>query len=138
MNEDCVKAAFKEWLRRLSGDNHWMQNGEPVHTRIAEYFGLSRQVVGNWLNGTSMISTQVISGNICPQLELTHADFWSQLESIDRELKGLTGYTKKKEMPVTSKPRRAEDVMELIKDLPIDEQLSFQRLFFRSLAGINN
>jgi hypothetical protein len=138
MDEDSIKAAFRLWLVRLAERNDWLNNGEPIHSRIAAYFGISRQVVGNWMDGTSHISTQMIGNTLCPRTGLTIAEFWEQMQSIDRELKGITVLSDEESKQLMKRPGTAEDLIKALDEMDVAERLKFQQNFFRQLAGINN
>lgn len=138
MDEDSIKAAFKEWLHRLAVRKNWLHNGEPIHARIAEHFGISRQVVGNWMDGTSFLSTQMIGNSICPKTGITIAEFWEQMQSIDRELKGITVLSKEESKNLIKRPATAQELMSVLEDMDVTERLLFQQGFFRHLAGLNN
>lgn len=138
MDEDSIKGAFREWLHRLAVRNNWLNNGEPIHAQIAKHFGVSRQVVGNWMDGTSFISTQMIGNNLCKRTGMSIAEFWEEMQAIDRELKGIVVYSEEEHRQLKKYPSTASELMDALEKMDASEKLLFQQGFFRQLTGLNN
>lgn len=136
MDEDSIKAAYKEWLYRLASKNNWLnKDGKIVIARIAEYFQVSRQTATNWLLGVSCISTQKVNAVISPRMGISAAAFWHEMQLIDRELKGLSvdkAEQRAQGCPVI--PGTADKVLEYIKALPVAEKAELRKLYLVCMA----
>ena len=136
MDEDSIKSAYKKWLYRLADKNGWLnKDGKIIIARIAEYFQVSRQTATNWLLGVSCISTQKVNEVISPRMGISAAEFWYQMQVIDRELKGLSAQDidnkqrGRSEIPVT-----ADKVLEYIKALPVAEKAELRKMYLVCMA----
>jgi hypothetical protein len=135
MDEESIKAAFKEWLYRLCEKNGWVnRDGKVVIARIAEYFQVSRQTVTNWLLGVSCLSTQKVNQVIAPRMGIGTAQFWYEMQVIDRELKGLSPHAETHSTQAGGVPRTADEIMNCIMGMPQREKERVKKLLLIGIA----
>lgn len=135
MDENAIKAAFKEWLYRVAKKNGWVDKSDRIVTaRVAEHFQVSRQTVTNWLAGTSCLSTQKVNEVIAPTMKTTASAFWHEMQIIDRELKGLDTGVHVFHGGETKLPSSAEEVLSYIKILSVAEKIKMRKLYLASIA----
>jgi hypothetical protein len=136
MDEDSIKQAFRKWLYNLAKDNGWLHSdGKIVLARLAEYFQVSRQTVTNWLLGVSCLSTQKVNEVIAPRMGISTAEFWHQMQLIDRELKGLSPVVGDESSEVQIKTLdTAEELFNCIRGLSQEEQDKLRRMYLTCLA----
>lgn len=135
MDEESIKAVFKEWLYRLAKRNDWLNDKDKIIiARIATYFQVSRQTATNWLLGTSCLSTQKVNAVIAPRMNITPAEFWYEMQLIDRELKGLDVDISIDKSSFTDKALDAEQLLGYIKALPTTEKSKLRKLYLTSIA----
>ena len=139
MDDESVKDAFVEWLTQLATRYNWLdRDGKPIHRRIAIHFGVSSQTVTNWFDKVGYPSSQMINTVIVPKLGISPAQFWYELQSIDRHLKGIVTLTQEQYDCMESKPKTGEDVLKMIDVLPDkDKQLVIKTLLNTLLEKVS-
>ena len=137
MDEQRIKAAFKEWLYRLASERHWLdEDGKIVQARLAEYFQISRQVVANWLNGTSFISSKMVAEVICPTLGTLPSEFWTEMQHIDAELRDevIVSRDVLNTLRSSYRPPTSHELLQMLDSMPESERSAFREAFLMRLA----
>lgn len=137
MDKEGIKESFVEWLYRLARNNDWLDDeGNLIQVRVAEYFKVSRQVVSNWLNGTSLLSSQMVAETICPRLGYLPSQFWAEMQEIDAQRRGLVTLQADTYQAMLEGQRLASpaDLMSAIDKLTEEQKAEFKRMFLLQLA----
>ena len=138
MDETRIKAAYKEWLLSLADKEGWLDDdGKIVPAKVAVSLKVSRQVVANWLNETSCISSKMVGEVLCPRLGITPAQFWSQMQQIDARLNNkqvidMNEYIALQEKKVVL---TAEDLFDFLDGLNANQQKLFRQKYLQQLAN---
>ena len=137
MDEGGIKDSFVEWLYRLARNNDWLDDeGKLIQIRIAEYFQVSRQVVSNWLNGTSLLSSKMVVETICPRLGIVPSQFWTQMQEIDAQRKGMV-YIEQDTLDAMLSSKQdmtPAEIMNFIDRMSPEQQAEFKKMFLLQLA----
>lgn len=140
MDEVSVKKAFVVWLTELCSKHGWLdENGEVVATRLAEYFGKSRQAISNCLTMVAYPSSDMINTTIAPRVGITSARFWHEIQMIDNRAKGIVILTEAEKQAYLDTnvriPQDAAAMAEAIKQLSQFEQRKLQKFFLKELLS---
>jgi hypothetical protein len=134
MNDIQIKEAFAEWLKRWIKDKYGVyptpENKYKPYRRFTEDIHSNYATVKSWLDAHSFPDEKNIL-KICGHREIEIQQFWSELQTLDRE---LNRQEKVITSPFGEKPKTAEEVIDIVSDLPKEEIVKMISLLATNLS----